>query len=72
MGKFRYQDDNLQALQEKIASAMHRTFKNGSEAWEHEEAKATGAPLVSEGLRAYWRNMAFIALEVMREEVGDK
>jgi hypothetical protein len=70
MGKFRYEDKKMQALQEKIARAMHKTFKNGSEVWEHDEAK--GVPLVTEGSRAYWRNMAFVALEVMREEVGDK
>lgn len=77
MGRFDYEDPRLSEIQDKIARALYyeSCCGNVTVVWQQQDRESMGAPgfpLVSEGTRAYWRLMAFRAIEVMREEVGDK
>jgi hypothetical protein len=77
MGRFDYEDKRLAGIQDKIARALYyeSCCGNVTTLWYVQDRESMGAPdfpLVSEGTRAFWRLMAYRAIEVMREEVGDK
>lgn len=71
--KVHYDDPRIAAIQDKIAKAMYyeSCCQNPRALWEKND-DSVDLPLVTVGERAYWRLLAYRAIEVMREEVGDK
>jgi hypothetical protein len=67
--KVYYEDERLAALHNKVAKAMYYASCGTPTAlWEADDDNRD-MPVISDGLRGYWRLLAYAALEAIRREI---
>jgi hypothetical protein len=66
----RYTQPELFEVQDKMAKTMYGTLHGGyvTHVWTHENDENKDFPLISEGERSYWMRIAFVAMEVIKQE----